>query len=208
MKLKLIALITTNGIVICRAVSLLTRGLWVKVVFKKCLTLRTDDFLAALMVNNTIPIKYKYHVGLIASGASLLGKDEISSIGGRTSPGVRCHTIVTVTAYSTFWEMEMIVFSHIYKPIVSYLSKLDESTYYKGEVTWDRRKPPNLNFFVQHVPVRHLLSSMEILYHVLLLSCKRPIRDYPESIICFEFTIILNLEDCVSEFVVAEKTRK
>ena len=110
MKLKLIAVITTNGIMICRAVSLLPRGLWVKVVFKKCLTLRTDDFLAALMVNNTIPIKYKYHVGLIARGASLLGKDEISSIGGRTSPGVRCHTIVTVTAYSTFWEMEMIVF--------------------------------------------------------------------------------------------------
>ena len=76
----------------------------------KCLTLRTDDFLAALMVNNTIPIKYKYHVGLIARGASLLGEDEISSIGGRTSSGVRCHTIVTVTAYSTFWEMEIIVF--------------------------------------------------------------------------------------------------
>ena len=104
-------------------------------MFKKCLTLRTDDFPAALMVNNTIPIKYKYHVGLIASGASLLGEDEISSIGGRTSPGVRCHTIVTVTAYSTFWEMEIIVFLHIYKPIVSYLSKLDESTCYKGEVT-------------------------------------------------------------------------
>ena len=109
MKLKSIAVSATNGIMICQVISFLPGAPWDKVIFKKCLTLRTDDFLAALMVNNTIPIQYKYHVSLIASGASLLGENEISSIGGRTSPGVRCDTIVTVTAYSTFWEMEMIV---------------------------------------------------------------------------------------------------
>ena len=58
-------------------------------------------------------------------------------------------------------------------------------------------------FFVQHVPVRHLLSSMAILYHVIAQLLKAHLW-----LSWIEFTITLNLEDCVSEFVVAEKTRK
>ena len=46
--------------------------------------------------------------------------------------------------------------------------------------------------------------SLSVLQHVLA----HEFVNYPELLICFEFTIILNLEDCVPGFVVAEKTGK
>ena len=65
------------------------------------LTLRADNFLAALVMDNTVPVEDKYHVVLITRSSSFLGKDEISTIRRGAASSVRGDTVIIVAAYST-----------------------------------------------------------------------------------------------------------
>ena len=68
----------------------------------KKITLWTDHFLAALVMNNAILIKNKNLIGCITSRAFFFGEYEITAIRRGTTSFVWGHTEVTVTSYSTF----------------------------------------------------------------------------------------------------------
>jgi len=65
-------------------------------------TLGADDFLAALVVDNTIPVQNKYHIGFITSTASFLGIGKVRAIRGGTTSSVGGYTVISITTYSTF----------------------------------------------------------------------------------------------------------
>lgn len=68
---------------------------------ENAITLRTDHFLAAFVVNNPIPVKNKDHISFIAWTAFPFGKDQVSSIWGRAAFVVRCYAVITIGTYST-----------------------------------------------------------------------------------------------------------
>ena len=77
------------------------------------LTLRTDNFLAALVMDNPVPIKDKYHVCFIAGTASVLRKDEMGSIRGRAASFVWSYTVTTIATYSTLWKRQQALISQV-----------------------------------------------------------------------------------------------